>query len=434
MEIREEAVMQQARPNTRKLALVGLGIAMVLTLGLWGCGYNPMGYDDPSGTITTTLTPSALIDAVTLKQWMDEGKVNSTDPETRDRVVVVTVASPTTYAANHIPGSVFMNSSELNATRMEAVAALTSEVPDGPTMDALISRLGIDGRTTVVFTVSAAQSNLLNATRAYFTFRYWGFPKERLKVLQAGDDGWTTAGYTLTTAVPSVAPSSFSVRSNYHGDVACLRMRTSIGQMIDVVDRVNQGSLSTSSASGISICDTRGAIDPVVGPYVANATLDTYSSYYVTTAGKSPSFAATDVMVARLATYNISAGKSMNYVYCASGHRASTHFFILDGILGWPVTLYDGSSGQWLAYRTANLVNTAWRVDTNSPNTALPRTIGTITTGTLTLDPTANALYTTVTDPRANQIFAEDKAYFTSGATASSGGGNPGGSGGPSGC
>lgn len=425
--------MQQARPNSRKWVLAGLGIAMVLALGLWGCGYNPTAYEDPSDTITTTQTATALIDAATLKQWLDEGKVNSTDATTRDRVVIVTIATPAQYAAGHIPGSVFMNTSELNASRMEALGALTSEVPDGPTFDALINRLGIDGRTTVVITMPAAQSNLLNATRLYFTFRYWGFPRERVKVLQAGDDGWTGAGYTLTTAAPTVTPSTYSVRSNYRGNTDCLRFRTSIGQLIDVVDRVNQGSLSTASATGISIVDTRGGVDPVVGPYVANASLDTYSAYYVTTAGKTPSFAALDVMVTRLATYNMSAGKTMTYVYCASGARASTHFFVLDGMLKWPVSLYDGSSGQWLAYRTANNVNTAWRVDTNSPNTSLPRTIGAITSGTMTLDPTANALYLSVTDPRANQIFVEDKAYFTSGSTAS-GGGSPGGSGGPSGC
>lgn len=426
--------MLRALLVSRRRVLLGMtGLLAAVTLGVWGCADHPTSYVDPEAGIVTTKTPTALIEAATLMQWMDEGRVNSTDPDSRDKVVIVEVATPANYSANHVPGSQLLNSgTELMMTRLDGLAPISNELLDGPAMDAVVRRLGIDEHTTVVFSVSTGQ-NFLNATRAYYTFRYWGFPKERLKYLQGGDAGWTAAGYTLTTEVPVVAASSFSVRDLYDGDFDSFGIRTSLGQMIDVVDRVNAGALSVSAAAGIAILDTRGGIDPVTGVYVNNAILDNYAEYYV--AGASSTFKPTADLTARLEGFGITAEKAMTYTYCASGVRASAAFFVLDGILGWPVTVYDGSSGQWLGYTTANNVNAAWRVDTNSPNTALPRTFGAPSGTSITLDPVANASYGSILDRRANQILVEDQAYFSSGgATPPPAGGGGGGGGGGSGC
>lgn len=413
---------------TRRAVLVAGGLAI---LGLWGCGKTLTGFDDPNATITTTLTPNALIEAATLKQWMDEGKVNNPDASTRDRVVILDVATPTQYATNHIPGALLMNAStELNMTRLEGLAAISTMVPDGPSMDAVIQRSCIDEHTTIVLTAAAGQ-NYLNAARAYFHFRYWGFPKERLKILQSGEDGWTAAGHSLTTVVPSVNRSTFSVSENYLRNPEAQVVRASIGQMIDIVDRINAGALSTSSATGIRILDTRGGVDPLVGPYMANATVDDWNEYHV--AGQAGTFKPTDQLIARLAAVGVTSSKSMTYVYCASGVRCASVFFVLDGILGWPVTMYDGSMNQWLGYRTANNVATAWRIDVTSPNTTLLRTFGT-PAGTIVLDPTANATYSSVLDRRANQIGVEDQSYFRNVSTGGRGPGDGGGGGSPSGC
>jgi hypothetical protein len=35
------------------------------------------------------------------------------------------------------------------------------------------------------------------------------------------------------------------------------------------------------------------------------------------------------------------------YVYCKVGYQGSMMFFVLDGILGWPAAVYDGSWSQW---------------------------------------------------------------------------------------
>jgi 3-mercaptopyruvate sulfurtransferase SseA len=423
---------------TRRRLLPGLiAVLAIGSLGIWGCADHPTEYDNPADGIVTTLTPNALIDAATLAGWIDEGRLNSTDPDSRDKVVILTVATAANYAISHIPGAQLLNSStELSMTRFDALATVGTELLDGPSMDALVQRCGIDEHTTIVFSVSTGQ-NLLNASRAYFTFRYWGFPKERLKYLQGGDAGWTAAAYTLTgvddAAAPVVARSDFSVREFYKGNFDNFGVRTSLGEMISTVDKVNTGTLSVADGAGtIEILDTRGGINVETGVYVNNAKIDNYADYFVS--GATSTFKPTEDLVARLSGLGVTAEKSMIYTYCASGVRASAVFFVLDGILGWPVTIYDGSTGQWMGYTTANGVNAAWRVDVTTPGTLLARTYGT-PAGSLTVDAVSNALYTSIADTRANQILNEDQAYFSSGgATTPPPGGGGGGGGGGSGC
>lgn len=434
--------------RTFQLGLAGLlTAAMLVVTGCGGSGDTANGnYPDPTASITTTKTANALIDAATLKQWMDEGKVNSTDPANCDRVVIVTVASAAQYATQHIPGAQLMNSAtELTMTRLEGVGSITTMVLDGPSMDALVQRLGIDSNTTVVFVASRNQ-NTLNAARAYFTFRYWGFPRERLKLLNGGENAWETAvtantwgdAFKLTTAAPTVAASSYSIRNLYvngGSSTANFAVRTSIGEMLSVVDGINAGTLPVND-SGVAILDVRGG-NPAV--FVQNAGVDDYAQYTLSGTGNTSTFKPVADLVARLAGFGVTSAKRMTYVYCASGLRAASPFFVLDGILGWNVSMYDGSWNQWSSYASSavnNKVATAWQTDANSAGTAISRTSGAIAAaGTaVVVDAVSNAMYTSVGDARANQILKDDKAYFTSDGGSSAPGDGGGGGGGPSGC
>ena len=493
--------------KSRVLIAALLGTVMIAALTIWGCGTSS--YDDPAAgaNITTTKTANALIDVATLKGWMDEGKVNA--PFTSyDRVVILTVSpaadattttttntidnngttadatddkyittvkAVTTYGySSHIPGAQLWNSgSELGFTRREGVADMTTMVPDGASMDTLIQRFGINKYTTVVLTVSKGQNNL-NAARAYFTLRYWGFPKERLKVLDGGDDAWVDSGKALTTTVPTIAKSTYSVRNNYTGNYTSFGLRFSIGEMINLVDKVNAATESTTDVNGISILDARGGADYNTA-HITGSIYDDHAAYTVAATGTSTSpgtvttitttpFATgvaavaapvtvpnpkTRIYKADLAGYltgiNVPATKKMNYVYCVSGYRASVPFFVLDGVLNRSVKLYDGSWGQWSGYRLANLPDVSgaasmWRVDNNSRSSfaVTPATVPitfTTTTGALTgALPISDNLYlgfTSVLDPEANQILKADKIYFSTPpvSTTTSGGASGGGSG-----
>jgi len=411
----------------RRRMLLGLiALLAVGALGIWGCADHPTDYENPLDSIVTTKTPTALIDAATLKQWIDEGRLNSTDSDSRDKVVVITVSTAAAYNTAHIPGSQLWNyDTELFQTRLEGVAAMGSMAMTGPALDALLRRSGIDERTTVVFTASTTGSarDLREATRGWWTLRYWGFPKDRLKVLQGGDVGWTEAGNTLVTEIPTIAPSDFSVRDLAGSSQFGADFRASIGEIMRAVDGVNSGALTN-----VAFLDERGGVDPVAGGRLQSAVLDSWNGYYV--AGTSGTFKPVDELVARLAGFGVTETTAMSYVSCQTGVKCSVVFFVLDGILGWPVQSYDGSWGQWSGYSNASIA-AAWKVDANSPGTTTLRSFGTWTAGSPAIDPIANGSYP-LSDTRANQIENEDAAYFSSGGTISpptGGGGGGGGSG-----
>ena len=199
---------------TSTVAFLAVFVA-VLFLGSCGGG----DYEKPS----TTLSGSPLISASTLKSWIDEGKVNGTG---YDRVVILDVNSYATYTTGHVPGALFVDSIDLSQSRNEGVAGSTNEILEGSKMDDLIQRYGIDDKTTVVFTASS----MVNATRAYFTFRYWGFSKSRLKVLDGLNSTWNSTYGFVAELPPVVARSSYSVKSNR---VLRNDLRVSLSEMID---------------------------------------------------------------------------------------------------------------------------------------------------------------------------------------------------------
>jgi 3-mercaptopyruvate sulfurtransferase SseA len=143
-------------------------------------------------------------------------------------------------------------------------------VAEGARIDALVQKYGIDKNTTIVFTGGGSATPnagaVLQVTRAYWTFRYWGFPKEKLKFLDGIDFAWK-ALYGLTTGnPPTPAPSTYSVKSNVQ-----LRtdLRASLGDMINVAEgRVANAvpvDMRSSEADG-SYIGKRGSTTGVFAP------------------------------------------------------------------------------------------------------------------------------------------------------------------------
>jgi 3-mercaptopyruvate sulfurtransferase SseA len=326
------------RAITTTIALLAVFVA-ALFLGSCGGG----DYEKPS----TTLSGSSLISASTLKSWIDEGKVNGTG---YDRVVILDVTTYATYTTGHVPGALFLDSNDLGQNRTDGVAVTTTEVPEGSKMDDLIQRYGIDGNTTILFT-----GKINDATRAYFTFRYWGFPKSRLKLLDGLNTSWSSAAYGLEAGLPpTVVRSSYSVKGN-----RALRsdLRVSLAEMIDYADGNVPNTIpldvrSTPTAIDTSYGGARGKSSGVFDPksdYTvfegrirgAQALLGT-SFYDVTTF----IFKPVDQLISSFAAVGIDSTKK-TYVYCLVGKQSAPAFFVLDAILGWPVAIYDGSWSQW---------------------------------------------------------------------------------------
>ncbi len=257
-----------------KLAAVSM-LLFLIPFSMNSC--STKSYDTP----LTAQTTATLLSPETLKTWIDAGIVNSTG---FDRVVILDVTSSTVFNAGHIPGAQLANNADINMNRQEGPAVDINMNADGQHMDSFIQKFGIDQNTTIVFTSGATSpgaSAVLSATRAYWIFRYWGFPKEKLKVLDGINFSYG-ALYGLTTdASPAPVPSTYSVRNN-----ARLRtdLRASLADMIKVAEGKVANAvpidMRTAATSG-SYSGRRGSTQGVFSPRSTSPDFD-----YVTFEGR----------------------------------------------------------------------------------------------------------------------------------------------------
>jgi thiosulfate/3-mercaptopyruvate sulfurtransferase len=456
-----------------RIVLAGLcGVVALSVLTIWGCGTK--GYDDVAAqkqaaadaAVTTTKAP-AVIDAVTLKAWVDQGKLNAPSGNP-DRVVVVSLASFAAYSTatrGHIPGAVLMETStDLTDTREEGLGAVSSMMLTSSHLDTVVKKFGIDGNTTIVLTIPRKSSDLeaYQQSVAYFTYRYWGFARNRIKILNGGDDAWDFAGYPLAThARTVVTPSSYSVKSNGRlKDV----VRYSISETLLLVDAINKdpGLLATWQ-----MLDARGL---ATTPYVSNALRakdpigSSHGMMFLTDrvngeAARNRLYPDKATLLTRMATNPVVNGSANEFlspdkktlVMCGSSTSASPTFVLFDAVLGVPegnIMMYDGSSGQWGNYGAARLTASAlaggataqqaadfaaaWAFDAVTPGTAATRSTGGALTGTGALLP---YLYLP-TQPEMNQVEEADRAFMapaspgTTTTTTPTGGSSSGNAGG----
>lgn len=407
-------------------ALLGVAIA---ALTIWGCGTTS--YDNPASGVVTTKTANALINSTTLKQWMDAGLVNRKGGY--DRVVILEVsAKPLNYASEHIPGAIFVNLSEIYGTRVEGPAEFGSMVATGAQMDALIKKAGIDENTTIVFTTSAGEldastgSQLWNLTRGYTTFRYWGFPKERLKVLDGGNKSWPAVG-TMTDVVPVITQSTYGIAPNGVNRVKA-DLRASLSEMMTAVQG-DSGDFIDGRAS-IAGGTTDLIVSTTPSSYVVfegrlNGTNSRVVAYTTLVDATTKQFLASDTIKTLL---NIQT--STAYTLCRAGNIASVLFFAIDGYAYYDeskkAVWYDGSWGQWGLMADTNNggklpVGSAWATNglTNTPtfNAGAGRTVVDISSRLLSPQPAFGA----------NQIEDADKAYLSPVVPAAGGSGGGGG-------
>ncbi len=383
--------------NTRRAKLRSLATALAaLVLGSPGCSgtAGTTGYDQP----VSSTTARAIIDARTLIAWADEGKINAPFG-TADRVVVVSVTTRANFTSptkKHIPDSVLLDySAELSMTREEGLGPSGTMMLAGPQMDALVKRLGIDEHTTIVLTIPKASSDseMYQLSVAYWTFRYWGFARSRVKILNGGDDSWEVAGQALTDAVVSVPPSSFNLTTNKEVKGA---VRYAVGEMLSVVDSLNK---DPNQRALVQMLDVRGF---ATSPYMANAFRGSGGYQFILDrvngeSGRNRLYPTRETLLTLLASSPVMDGVTPVYlsptrktiVMCGTSTSASPTFVLFDAVLEVPegdIAMYDGSSSQWNNYSIAKIraagateaQANAWAFDALTPGTSLLRSVGTL--------------------------------------------------------
>ena len=394
--------------NSRLLIIALLGTVIIAALTIWGCGTK--GYDNPLNSATTTKTATALIQAADLNGWIVEGKVNAPFGS-YDRIVILDVStnpsatstddSTNAYnTAGHIPGAQLISAGSaafVDNARAEGPMSITGAmVCTGAVMDTLIQKAGIDANTTIVLTTNGTSA--LNLTRAYTTFRYWGFPKNRIKVLNGGNTAWTTSGYALTSNVPSIQKSSYGVAQNGTTNVNT-DMRVALGEMIAYVKGIVAGNagkvyILDTVRDATQISKTTDLLAPATPPVYTPFDGAVKGSYRYPLANviTGVTFKTADEIKAAISAAvggdntttigdaNRDASKTF-ITMCRAGNNASQAYFVLDGIAYYnsnvDIKWYDGSLGQW------NLLASSDHLALNGSNAGGKLAVGSIwdTTG-----------------------------------------------------
>ncbi len=312
-----------------------------------------------------TATENALIEPATLHEWQEAGLVNREDVDGEHRVVVLRIddwyedgpkeAALQSFNEGHVPGAIPIDAGDIHAMRLEGIAEAAPLVATGGQMDEVMEKAGVCPETTIV----VSGSSPLRTARVYWTLRYWGFPRERVKLLNGGYHAYGEAyGLEEGEFDPDVAADAeFSVEAN---DGLNNDIRLGVAQMIQRVDNVNEGE------SDDVILENRSHPQPEVK--IANAIWDDptathghdhYRGMYDDTA----EWYDADEVEAHYEGLGVGPDDTV-LTYCGSGYRATKSFFALDGILGWDdVMVYDGSYGrQWVQY-AGEEVPDEWRVD-----------------------------------------------------------------------
>jgi 3-mercaptopyruvate sulfurtransferase SseA len=247
--------MTVMKNEARRLSFLILSVFLILIpLYLYSCSGG--GYENPQ---VQSMSTSVLISPQTLNGWITTGY--GTDSRGFNKIVVLdaTAATGTTSytTTGHVPGAFLVEpAADLNALRSDGVSGVINEVATRSQIDDVIHRTGIDKNTVVVIT----GDSLLNVGTAYFTFRYWGFPKERLKVMSGTNKTYSAAGFPLENTVPPApAPSTYSVCQLTQNT----SMRASLSDMISFAE----GSTANAFAWDVRTPDEyNGVAGKTLGP------------------------------------------------------------------------------------------------------------------------------------------------------------------------
>lgn len=347
----------------RLYALLGLLAGALLLLS--GCG----GGNDYGAKAAANSEPEVMIEAKTLNNWAEGGY--GTDSKGYDRMVILDVDSAAGYNAGHIPGAYHLDpNDDLRAERSNGVSYTPSQVPTAAQMDNLMRRSGIDERTVVVL---VGNGNMMNVGRAYFNFRYWGFPRERLRVLNGTKNATyrDESGYTLSKNPPALKSSTYSVADLK----ANVNLRASLEEMIAVAENGAEKTviLDARSEGEYEGEDLRGGV--AFGGRLRGAKLQDWTTLLnpnnpTAMLGKNELRAMMEEAGAGPAT--------ISYTYCQTSWRAAVNFLALDAVLGWPAKIYDGAWVQWgmmarndLNYGGALAPDSPWRTDNEARSEAI---------------------------------------------------------------
>ncbi len=264
-------------------------------------------------------------DALVSTQWVAE---HLQDPQVR---LIESNEDILLYDTGHIPGAVKVDwQADLNDPVVRDYISRAQ-------FEALMKRLGVSNKTTVVF--YGDKSNWW-ATYAYWVFQLFGH--DNAKVMDGGRAKWLAEGREMTRETPSYAATEYTAQERNDKPIRALRDDVLVhvaagkplvdvrspaeykGELLHMVDYPQEGALRGGHIPGAK---------SVPWARAANAdgtfkSADELRAIYEQEQGLKPG----DDVIA----------------YCRIGERSSHSWFVLTHLLGYPhVRNYDGSWTEW---------------------------------------------------------------------------------------
>lgn len=302
--------------------------------------------------------------------------------------VVPSASTSLTHVAENANGvvSYLLPQGELLQVRDNGLSQIEAEIPNGAATDALLKKYGIDAtKDFVVFTfeqlpaaggaAATANSIVQSVGRGWLTLRYWGFPRERVAVLN-GSVNWNATNQALPLATTAaVTPPNDGASSVRDLRVDNTKLVIPLGEFLSTL----KGSASTWPLAKLRVVDARGGAE-ALGLLKATSTGKTDCPSYTNTGNNtrcSPPFEGrikgaksvpwpnflqssaegfrflnkADAKVAFDTLSGYQPG-DLTIQYCRTNMRSMVTGIVAAVVLGYPTRFYDTSFIEWshLAY------------------------------------------------------------------------------------
>lgn len=361
-----------------------------------------------------------LITADTLKGWLDDWQANKPS-HVQGRLYVmqmgdVVPGDDTKNFIRHDDVNTFTYDrtdacNDIGFRRSDGVSEIANAMFTGEYMDMAFWSYGIDPtKDFIVLVLGPADVDLMpGATRSWFQLHYWGWPDNRVAVLN-GAAGTVfhpahNPNVSSTDEMFVASPSDFQF--SYKASIRDIRRdatasQATLGDMISLAaDPTGAMILDARSPEEYAIPNRKGskAEDVICGPdgnsqcftafeghikgasnlpftnllNTSDQTVDVNGDGVVNTKDSTFTFKTVPELEALYAGAGYDDGEVI-HTYCRTGARATVTTFAASGILGYPARMYDGSWIQWgklanVADHNGDLLlpaDSPWRTDVAS--------------------------------------------------------------------
>ena len=250
--------------------------------------------------------------------------------------VLIDTRNPEAYAAGHLPGAVNIPEvfTFLATSTPEGLAELETQFSEK------FGQAGLDGEKVAVLYEDAMDTGFGQSCRGLFLLEHLGYPKDKIRILHGGFQGWAAAGLPVTSEVASPSPATFPLDTGASDvmldkDDVLAALSSDHVTLLDVRD-VDEWVAESSSPYGKDFCPRKGRLPDAVW----------IEWYRFMKPGEVARFKSPTEIRAECDSVGITPDSEV-YLYCFKGARASNTLVALRSAGIEKVRLYFGSWNEW---------------------------------------------------------------------------------------